>query len=166
MHESVRAFVAEQVAEKHLADLSVLEVGSYNVNGTVRDLFTGRYAGVDMRDGPGVDTVARSDALPFPASEFDVVVSTEMLEHDQRPWLSVAEMARVLRPGGHLLLTCRGYDGRGCFPVHDYPDDHWRFTVSSVRLLLTDAGLVADVIEDPQAPGVFAAATKPGGAPS
>lgn len=84
------------------------------------------------------------------------------LEHDRRPWRSVLEMARVLRPSGRLLLTCRGYDERGCFPVHDYPDDLWRFTATSVRLLLADAGLTdIDAIPDPQTPGVFAAARKP-----
>jgi ubiquinone/menaquinone biosynthesis C-methylase UbiE len=114
-----------------------------------------------MRPGPGVDHVARADSLPFPDRTFDTVVCTEMLEHDRRPWLTLQEMARVLRPGGILLLTCRGYDHRGCFPVHDYPDDLWRFTDTAIRLLITDAGLIpVEIIEDPQA-GVFAAATKP-----
>jgi SAM-dependent methyltransferase len=162
VHESVRVYVARQVADRGLAGLSVVEVGSYDVNGTIRDLFAGPYTGVDMRPGPGVDVVGRSDRLPFPAAMFDVAVSTEMLEHDLRPWLTVAELARVVKPGGTVLLTCRGYDKRGCFPVHDYPDDLWRFTVTAIELLLSDAGLHhIEAIEDPQAPGVFATATKP-----
>ena len=162
MHESVRRFVAEHVDLFDLAGTDTLEVGSYDVNGSVRDLFTGSYTGVDMRCGPGVDAVAAADGLPFADRSFGAVVSTEMLEHDARPWLSVNEMGRVLRPGGWLLLTCRGFDSRGCFPLHEYPDDLWRFTTRSVRLLLEDAGMT-DIrsVEDPQTPGVFAAARKP-----
>lgn len=51
-------WVAEQVGLHQLGCRSTLEVGSLNVNGTVRDLFTGVYLGVDMRDGPGVDTAS------------------------------------------------------------------------------------------------------------
>ena len=45
-----------------------LDVGSYDVNGSVRGLFVrarSGYVGVDMRNGPNVDVVAVSDALPF-----------------------------------------------------------------------------------------------------
>lgn len=167
MHASVRDFVARQVAGLGLAGRSAVEVGSYDVNGGVRGLFTGRYVGVDMRAGPGVDVVAQAAALPFPDNAFEAAVCTEMLEHDTRPWLSIAEMARVLRPAGILLLTCRGFDQRGCFQLHEYPNDLWRFTVGSIGVLLADAGLAAlEVIEDPQAPGVFAAARKPNAAAS
>jgi SAM-dependent methyltransferase len=144
-----------------LAGRSVLEVGSYDVNGSVRPFFTGPFVGVDARQGPGVDQVAFADALPFADGSFEVVVSTEMLEHDLRPWRSLVEMARVLRPGGTLLLTARGYDGRGCFPVHDYPDDLWRFSGRSLQILTEDAGLTTRVDVDPTDPGWFLEAVKP-----
>src|SRR5947209_4298942 len=124
-------WVAAKVTEHDLSSRSTLEVGAYNVNGSVRDLFTGAYLGVDMRPGPGVGKVASADSLPFLDSEFGVVVSTEMLEHDPTFWLSIPEMARVLAPGGHLILTARGNG----FPRHDYPGDYWRFTPDSFRLL-------------------------------
>ena len=52
-------------------------------------------------------TLARSDAerLPFDHSSFDVVVMTEVIEHLLRPDRAVWEVARVLRPGGALVLT-------------------------------------------------------------
>jgi SAM-dependent methyltransferase len=143
-----------------LAHMEVLEVGSLDVNGSVRPYFTGAYTGVDMREGPGVDKVAEAANLPFDDASFDVVVSTEMLEHDRTFWLSLPEMARVLRPGGHLLLTARATG----FPAHDYPQDYWRFSVDSFRLLFDLAGLESVEIipdSDPLSPGVFGVARKP-----
>lgn len=162
MHGSVMTYVGQQVQALGVAEHPTLEVGSYDVNGSVRQFFTGPFVGVDMRPGPGVDHVAVASKLPFDDGEFGVVISTEMLEHDTRPWKSVAEMARVLRPGGILILTARGYDHRGCFPVHDYPGDYWRFSIGAFRELLDDAGLLPlDVIDDPEAPGVLSVARLP-----
>lgn len=45
-------------------------------------------------------------ALPFRRACFDIVVSSEVIEHTTNPEVAVSEMARVLRPGGVLALTC------------------------------------------------------------
>lgn len=138
--------------------MSTLEVGSLDVNGSVRDLFDGPYVGVDARPGPGVDAVMDGHGLSFTAESFDVVVSTEMLEHDQAFWLSLAEMGRVLRPGGHLLLTTRGNG----FGRHEYPADYWRFMPDAGPLLAKLAGCAPlSVEEDPEVPGIFIHALKP-----
>lgn len=158
MHASVLAWVGRMVGAHNLAERSTLEVGSFDVNGTVRPLFAGAYVGADMRPGPGVDEVALASALPFADKAFEVVVSTEMLEHDPLPWQSIPEMARVLAPGGHLLLTARGVG----FPIHEHPADYWRFTTSGLGVLLASADLsVVELVEDPEASGVFALAVKP-----
>ena len=152
------------MAEFGLGDRAVLEVGSLNVNGSTRRFFTGEYVGVDMRPGPGVDQVVNAHDLgdhDLPESGYDAIVCTEMLEHDDAPWVSVREMYAICNTGGYLLLTCRGYDRRGCFPLHEYPHDLWRFSCGGVEALLTAAGWVPVLIEqDPDAPGVFAVATK------
>ena len=56
----------------------------------------------------GVTRVVAGDAatLPFPTDEFDIVLSSECLEHTPDPERVVAEMLRVLRPGGRLVVTC------------------------------------------------------------
>ncbi len=54
-------------------------------------------------------------ALPFPDASFDVVISSECIEHTTQPERSVADMLRVLRPAGTLVLTC--------------PNRAWRWTV-------------------------------------
>lgn len=152
MHESVMEWIGQRISAFGLADASTLEVGSLNVNGSVRKFFHGPYVGVDMRAGRGVDVVGSADALPFPVASFDVVVSTEMLEHDPSPWRSLNEMGRVLRPGGHLLITTRGNG----FGEHNEPSDYWRFMPGSRALLLELAGCDAVTLDlDPQAPGIF-----------
>lgn len=152
-------YVSSWVEELNLSTKSTLEVGSYDENGTVRPLFLGPYIGMDIRPGRGVDLVCSSAHIPFHNGEFGVVVSTEMLEHDEKPWRTVPEMARVTRSGGYVILTARGYDHRGCFPVHDYPGDHWRYTTSGLRALLEDSRLhVVDCRPDMEFPGVMAVA--------
>jgi SAM-dependent methyltransferase len=159
MHPSVMDWVGDKVAEHELQYKNVLEVGSRNVNGSVRRFFGGLYLGVDMVPGEGVDMVARADQLPFDPNRFEVVVSTEMLEHDPYFWLSLPEMARVLMPGGYLLLTTRGIG----FHYHEYPGDYWRFTEDAIRHLLSFADLQElEIVPDPYDghPGWFALARK------
>lgn len=157
MHQSVMEWVSTVVAEHDLADRRVLEVGSRDINGTVRPLFRGEYVGVDMLPGPGVDMVVEPGVLPFPQESFDAVVTTEMLEHDPFFWRTMQDMTRVLAPGGLLVLTTRGIG----FPYHEYPSDYWRFTTASINLLFNWVGLfVVDVLPDPEHSGVFGLARK------
>lgn len=162
MHPSVMDYVSGVLAGCDTSKWIVLEVGSYNENGSVRPLFPGAtYVGVDVREGPGVDRVVGETELPFVNHWFDTVVSTEVLEHALHPWQTVAEIRRVLHPGGKAILTARGYDGRGCYQIHDYRDC-WRFTVPGMAAMLEWAGFEQiEVVEDPAEPGVFATAVKP-----
>ena len=160
MHASVRTWVRMTVEAYGLAELPTVEVGSYNVNGGVRDLFTGRYWGLDIRPGPGVDVVWDIEVGPhtlIPA--VDVVVCLEMLEHTPHPWRAVEAMADSLVVGGHLLLTTRGPG----FPRHDHPSDFYRFTEAAIEVLMFDAGLgIIEIKADPQPglDGVFVHATR------
>ena len=164
MHESVRLWVGKQVADLGLADLSVLEVGSQIINGTVRGWFQGPYLGVDMQDGNGVDMIVDAEKLThtLPINNWPVVISTEMLEHCPRPFVAVGQMAKVCRPGGHVIITARGFDDRGCWEVHAYPHDYYRYSEGSMRILAEDAGLeVLCCDTDPEGPGFMLVATKP-----
>lgn len=72
-------------------------------------------------------------ALPFPDDAFDGVVLTEVLEHCTDPPRAVAEVFRVLKPGGLLLVT-----SPFCWPTHQTAQyqDYWRFARQGWELLL------------------------------
>jgi ubiquinone/menaquinone biosynthesis C-methylase UbiE len=106
-------------------DSCILEIGSMNVNGTLRDFRPagGLYVGVDLDAGDGVDVVVGAiSRLPFKADAFDAVTSSSALEHDSMFWVTFLEMCRVLKSGGYLYINA---PSSGSY--HRYPIDAWRF---------------------------------------
>lgn len=161
-HRSCIEFVRSQLGLEEIAGAAVLEVGSRDVNGSVRPLVEragpASYVGVDIEDGPGVDEVCDATELVsrFGAEQFDVVLSTELLEH-VRDWRqAVSQMKDVLRPGGTLVITTRS---RG-FGVHAYPHDYWRYEPEDMRQIFRDLE-IESLERDPTRPGVFLKAQKP-----
>lgn len=75
-------------------------------------------------------------ALPFAADSFDTVYASQVLEHVPEPGLMVSELSRVLRPGGHLILTAPLMWG-----IHEQPEDYFRFTRYGLQHLAGRAGL-------------------------
>lgn len=133
MHDPVRHYVAANVPDGG-AGLDVLEIGAYDVNGSIRETLPNArsWVGTDMRAGPGVDVVAtmgelvgRTDLGPV-----DVVVCCEVFEHatDDECRAGCRFAAQVLRKGGRLVATMAG-EGRG---THSYtggamlPDEFYR----------------------------------------
>lgn len=86
----------------------VLEVGSLNINGTVRDFFTNNitYIGIDLIEGPGVDRVISGSELDEPDSSFDTTISTECFEHDKHWKETFRNMYRMTKVGGAIIFTC------------------------------------------------------------
>jgi hypothetical protein len=89
----------------HFKNVNVLDVGSLDINGNCRDLFTdSNYIGLDIAPGKNVDVVGYVHNFA-PSIKFDTILSCEMLEHDMYATLSVLTMIHLLRPGGLLLIT-------------------------------------------------------------
>jgi SAM-dependent methyltransferase len=74
-----------------------------------------------------MDYVSDVTAIPVPDSSFDAILCTEVLEHVPEPIAAVAEMARILKPGGTMLLTAPLASGLHQEPYHFYGGytPHW-----------------------------------------
>ncbi|RLI46949.1 methyltransferase type 11 [Candidatus Bathyarchaeota archaeon] len=153
MHNSVMEWGKQKIEELNLSDKNTLEVGSLNVNGTLRDFFTGDYHGIDIREGEGVDEVKDGSKLRY-RGKYDVIVCTEMLEHAEDWKGAINGLKKALKIGGYLLLTARS-EG---FGKHDYPGDYWRYSVKDMKIIFCD--MEAEIIADPQHAGVFVCAKK------
>jgi SAM-dependent methyltransferase len=96
------------------------------------------YVGVDLSRHlvPPPDACADSSRLPFRNASFDTVLSTQVLEHVRDPLAMLLEAARVLRTGGHLVLTAPQ-----TWPLHEEPHDYFRYTRYGLAHLCNAASL-------------------------
>ena len=130
------------------AGRSVVEIGSQDVNGSLRSVCPAgvEYIGVDFTAGKGVDVVLDDPyELPFDDASVDCCVSSSVFEHSEMFWVLFLEVLRVLRPEGLFYLNA---PSNGLF--HRYPVDCWRFYPDSGRALVKWArrtGLAAELLE-------------------
>jgi SAM-dependent methyltransferase len=159
---TVLRFVATCLSRAEVEGRSIVELGSRN--STIRPLLAAwhpaEYVGVDLRPGPAVDLVSSAADAPrqLHGRQFDLVLSTEMLEH-VRDWQgAVLAMKRLCRPGGRILLTTRSPG----FLYHGSPFDFWRFDGADLRSIFEDCQVLA-CEPDPAEPGIFLFAAVPAG---
>jgi SAM-dependent methyltransferase len=79
--------------------------------------------------------------LPFGTATFDTVLCTSVLEHVHDAEAVVSEIARILKPGGRLIITIPFL-----YPTHEAPYDYWRTTHWGLRSVLTRHGLEVDTV--------------------
>jgi SAM-dependent methyltransferase len=127
--EQLDAFVAAHATNAHTLDIGCCD-SPYS------KYFPNR-VGFDIESGKGVDVVGDAHTLPFKDSEFENILCTEVLEHLHTPERAIAEMKRVLKPNGTLLLSTRFV-----FPIHDAPGDYFRYTKYGLRHLFRDWEIV------------------------
>lgn len=154
-------FAALNLKPDDIKGKRVIEVGSYNVNGSLRPLVNALgpsdYVGVDIMEGPGVDVICDAVDLSnlFAAGSFDFIISTEMIEH-VKDWRAIIHnLKNLCRAGGGILVTTRS---RGFF-YHGYPDDYWRYEIDDLKIIFQDF-VIENIEKDPQF-GVMIIAKKP-----
>jgi SAM-dependent methyltransferase len=136
LHLARRLLYAALKQRAHHAQGRLLDVGCGG--GPYRDLFkhVSGYIGLDITPHTNVDVVGDAQTLPFTDNCFDTVLCNEVLEHVPEPSRLMAEVARVLRPGGFLLLTTPQTWG-----LHHEPHDYYRFTRYGLEYQSGQAGL-------------------------
>ena len=151
MHDTsfskMSAFVDAYLSRAKDKTLEIIDIGALSVDGhaTYRPLIKRpgwRYRGADMVPGANVDIVLSQPYQweEFPNSSVDVVVSGQVFEHVEFPWLTMAEISRVLKPLGVacLIVPSSGVE-------HRYPKDCWRIYPDGMVALARCANL--DVVE-------------------
>lgn len=140
MHQSSFHIIARfrELVEKNYpqSGIRILDVGSYGVNGTYKEIFSDtvryHYTGLDVSAGPNVDYVP-ADPYNWPEltdESFDVIISGQAFEHIEHPWLIMEEMSRVLKRNGLVCIVAPSPD-----PEHKYPVDCWRYYPDGFRAL-------------------------------
>ncbi len=148
MHESsframelhLNAYLANRLHDP----LRVLDVGSMIVDDgfgrSYRELMppSWNYIGVDLVPGKNVDRIMLGPyRIQDTPDDYDLIISGQCLEHVENPFRLVAEMARILKPGGFMFLAVPWFQNH-----HPYPLDCWRIFPDGMRALIVSAGLI------------------------
>lgn len=124
--ENMRRFVDKYLMPFREKELKIVDLGSQDVNGSYKQFFNNEkwnYVGVDIEAGKNVDLVIQ-DIYNWKEIETDladVVISGQAFEHIEYIWLTIAEIKRIMKPGG---IGCLIAPSSG--PEHKYPLDCWR----------------------------------------
>lgn len=144
MHQSAFEHMAHCVKAYAPTDrpIRVVDLGSRNLRGRSQthrpllDNYDCEYIGVDISEGANVDVVMRKPyRLPVRSKSVDIVLSGQAFEHIPFFWVTMTEIARILKPNGHafVIAPSRGHP-------HGSPDC-WRFYPDSMRALAAWSGL-------------------------
>ena len=91
------------------------------------------YVGCDVQEGCNVDRVEDLEALTLPDESVGTAIALETLEHVQDIQKAFKELYRVLKKGGVLIVA-----SPFIFPIHDVPNDYWRFTPKALAFLMKE----------------------------
>lgn len=155
-------FGASALKPEEVRGKRVLEVGSLDVNGSLRPVFAawgpGEYVGIDMFEGTGVDRICSAEQMvaELGPDSFDVVIATEIIEHVEDWRRVITNIKGVCKPGGIILVTT---PSKG-FPYHAYPHDFWRYGTEDMQQIFADCS-IEQLETSPRATGVFVKARKP-----
>jgi len=123
----------EKFLQKYwIEGMTVLDVGSWKLrkHKSFKRLVPSGYTGIDIKSGRNVDMVVKPYNWPFMDEFFDIVISGSTLEHVERFWDIIVEMARVLKRGGKMCVIAPFI-----WEEHHFPVDCWRFLPDGMKVL-------------------------------
>ncbi len=149
------------LTREEIENKRILEVGSFNVNGSLRSLIEtykpAEYIGADIAAGACVDVICDVTKLEerFGEKSFDMVVATELMEHVKDWRTAIHNIKAVCKPGGVILVTTRSPG----FVYHGYPHDFWRYELQDMQRIFQDCRI--EKLEPDPDKGVFIKCVKP-----
>jgi SAM-dependent methyltransferase len=108
-HPAQMSFVdsVKNMYPNNFKNIKVLEVGSMDINGTVRVFFENcDYIGLDIAEGKCVDFVCEGNNYNAPDNTFDTVISCECFEHNKFWKETFQNMHRMCKASGLVVMTC------------------------------------------------------------
>jgi SAM-dependent methyltransferase len=147
-------WAAKNLTKADIKGKAVIEVGSYDVNGSLRYIVEllepAEYMGTDIMKGPGVDIICPSENLVemFGKESFDVVISTCTLEHTKNWKKAISNIKNVCKPNGIILIIVPSV-----WRFHAYPYDFWRYKKEDIENIFSDCDILI-LQEDPQPPSL------------
>lgn len=161
-HKSCIIYAVKSLTENEISGRKVLEIGSYDVNGSLRPLIESwnpeDYIGVDIEKGPGVDLICDAEDIvrKFGIEKFDVIIATELLEHVLNWKKVISNIKNLCKPNGIIIITTRSYG----YTYHGAPHDYWRYELEDFKQIFSDCN-IKSLEKDYQHPGIFAKIKKP-----
>jgi len=158
---TVITFGVLNLSESDVKGKKILEVGSLDVNGSLRYIIESWkpavYVGADIEKGPGVDVICNAEDIAnrFGENSFDVVISTELLEHVKNWQLVISNIKRACKPNGIILITTRAHG----YPYHAFPNDYWRYGAEDMKELFSDC--IIKALKRDTDLGIYIKAVKP-----
>lgn len=154
MHTNSELLFSSHARHMFRPECQVLETGPGSFPSSFRKLISNEAAQwdtVDIFENPQLTySNAEENMFPIPDYRYAVVLAAQVIEHVRRPWVWLKEVARVSKPGGHVVLVCPV-----SWPYNTAPLDCCRIYSDGMKALLENAGLktIKCLFESQELPG-------------
>ena len=126
-----------------IKDKQILEVGSYNINGSLRkdiEIYQPKeYIGCDIAYGNDVDVICNASNLmeKFGKKSYDLVISCCALEHIIDWKAAISNMKGVCKEDGYIFIIVPEK-----WSKHSFPHDYWRYNEKDLRYIFADCKIL------------------------
>ena len=146
MHGNTQLLFKKYALPYFKPGLRVLEIGPNKMPSTFQDIL-----GENSLTWDTIDLAFRNDipltyktadeySFPIPDNSYDIVLSGNVIEHVRKIWRWMPELARITKPGGHVITIAPV-----SYEYHEDPVDCWRIYPEGMRALSEDAGLTVSL---------------------
>lgn len=138
IRDSVRKHIRHSSQYDHVS-MQVLDIAP-QVHAGAKEIF--KHASIKTLDiEPGADycaDICNDNSGLIPCNNYDLIICTEVLEHVANPFAAVAEINRILKPGGQIFVTTPFN-----FRIHGPLPDNWRFTIHGLKQLFSHMEIIS-----------------------